>query len=147
MHLVYSFFKRTSTIISFFFFFIYREKRYQIMIHSTVSKVKTEPKSTDTVKSEKPTKYVDASKFETYFDFKTSVQWAKPHQILAINRGENLKVLSIEIIIPDGLKNDLWSFIGQIFLQKGKHYQTRIDIVQSAFNEAYNKKCNINIKR
>lgn len=111
------------------------------MIHSTVSKVKTESKTTAVVKTEKSTKPVDPLKFETYFDFKTSVRWAKPHQILAINRGENLKILTIKIIVPDGLKNDLWSFVQRNYLQKGKYFQSRFDAVQLAFNEAYNKKC------
>lgn len=111
------------------------------MIHSTVSKVKSESKTNSDVKGDKSTKPIDPLKFETYFDFKTSVRWAKPHQILAINRGENLKVLSIKIIIPDGFKNDLWSFVQQNYLQNGKYYPLRFDIVQLAFTEAYNKKC------
>lgn len=112
------------------------------MIHSTVAKAKAESKASTAIKSEKPAaKPVDPLKFETYFDFKTSVKWAKPHQILAINRGESLKVLTIKIVVPDGLKNDLWSFVGRNYLQNGNCYHSRTDIVQGAFNEAYNKKC------
>lgn len=117
------------------------------MIHSTVSKSKAESKASTSkcaatsTKSEKPAKPVDPSKFETYFDFKTAVKWAKPHQILAINRGENLKVLTVKVVIPDGFKNDLWSFVGRNYLQKGYRYNSRTDIVQTAFNEAYTKKC------
>lgn len=41
---------------------------------------------------EKTNKPVDANKFETYFDFKNAIKFVKPHQVLAINRGESLKV-------------------------------------------------------
>lgn len=34
-------------------------------------------------------------KFELYFDFTTQVNYIKPHQILAINRAENLKVRNV----------------------------------------------------
>lgn len=46
-------------------------------------------KKKDETKSNKP---ADASKFETYFDFKNAIKFVKPHQVLAINRGESLKV-------------------------------------------------------
>jgi transcriptional accessory protein Tex/SPT6 len=34
----------------------------------------------------------EAKKFENYFNFSCPVPFVKPHQVLAINRGENLKV-------------------------------------------------------
>ncbi len=37
------------------------------------------------------------SKFEIYFDFQTKISWLKPYQILALNRWEDLKILSIKI--------------------------------------------------
>lgn len=47
---------------------------------------------------EKSNKPVDANKFEIYFDFKNAIKFMKPHQVLAINRGESLKVNNIELL-------------------------------------------------
>ena len=46
-------------------------------------------------------KAVDPQKFENYFEFSCPCQHVKPHQVLAINRGEAGKVLSVKIVIPD----------------------------------------------
>ncbi|MGJ3240689.1 MAG: Tex family protein [Anaerolineae bacterium] len=39
--------------------------------------------------------------FKTYYDFSQRVPYVKPHQTLAINRGENEKVLRVKITIAD----------------------------------------------
>ena len=39
--------------------------------------------------------------YEIYYQFELLVKYLKPHQILAINRGEKEKVLKVNIIIPD----------------------------------------------
>ncbi len=43
----------------------------------------------------------EARKFENYFNFCCPVTYVKPHQVLAINRGESLKVLSVKVSLPD----------------------------------------------
>ncbi|KZC10707.1 PREDICTED: S1 RNA-binding domain-containing protein 1 [Dufourea novaeangliae] len=43
-------------------------------------------------------------KYETYYDFNTTTRNIKPHQILAINRGEAQKILNVKIIVPDFLQ-------------------------------------------
>ena len=43
----------------------------------------------------------EARKFENYFSFSCPVAFVKPHQVLAINRGESLKVLSVKVNLPD----------------------------------------------
>lgn len=54
---------------------------------------------------EKPQEVVDELKFETYFEFSQNTRFLKPHQILAINRGEHFKV-NIELDLYDkGLTN------------------------------------------
>merc|ERR1719370_1614702 len=45
------------------------------------------------------------AKFENYFNFKQSIRSIRPHQVLAINRGESLKVLTVKFSIPDSVKN------------------------------------------
>lgn len=41
---------------------------------------------------------VDESKFENYFNFQANVNTIQPHQVLAINRGESLKVCEMNWI-------------------------------------------------
>ncbi|XP_017283934.1 S1 RNA-binding domain-containing protein 1 [Kryptolebias marmoratus] len=48
----------------------------------------------------------DIDKFHLYFDFTSNIQRIQPHQTLAINRGENLKVLTVKVNIPDRVKSD-----------------------------------------
>ncbi|KAK3094188.1 hypothetical protein FSP39_025197 [Pinctada imbricata] len=45
-----------------------------------------------------------ASKYENYFEFKNSLHHIKAHQVLAINRGEELKILTVKVVIPDNLR-------------------------------------------
>ena len=37
------------------------------------------------------------SKFEIYKDFSTKISYLKPYQILALNRGENIGILTVKI--------------------------------------------------
>lgn len=68
---------------------------HRIALQSKLIKATT---STTKKKDEKPGKPVDPSKFEMYFDFKNMIKFVKPHQVLAINRGESLKVKSCKSI-------------------------------------------------
>ena len=49
-------------------------------------------------KAKKVAERVDETKFKNYFEFSTPVANVKPHQALAINRGERLKVLSVKVV-------------------------------------------------
>uniref|UniRef100_A0A671XY01 S1 RNA binding domain 1 n=1 Tax=Sparus aurata TaxID=8175 RepID=A0A671XY01_SPAAU len=44
--------------------------------------------------------------FHLYFDFTSNIQRIQPHQTLAINRGESLKILTVKVNIPDRVKSD-----------------------------------------
>uniref|UniRef100_A0A670K2S7 S1 RNA-binding domain-containing protein 1 n=1 Tax=Podarcis muralis TaxID=64176 RepID=A0A670K2S7_PODMU len=46
----------------------------------------------------------DVNKFHLYQNFSCNIKNIQHHQILAINRGENLKVLTVKVNIPDGVK-------------------------------------------
>ncbi|XP_075391736.1 S1 RNA-binding domain-containing protein 1 isoform X2 [Tenrec ecaudatus] len=48
----------------------------------------------------------DVDKFQLYQNFSCSIRNIHHHQILAINRGENLKILTVKVNIPDGVKNE-----------------------------------------
>lgn len=88
---------------------------------------------------------VDESKYEHYFTFENAVKYVKPHQVLAINRGEKAKVLSVKIEVPDRLKNDIRYFIRKLYLFQGCGYPLRSQIFDKAFEECYSKKCKINV--
>ncbi|XP_043784423.1 S1 RNA-binding domain-containing protein 1 [Apis laboriosa] len=49
-------------------------------------------------------------KYETYYDFNTNNRYIKPHQILAINRGEAQKILTIKIILPDFFEREFKTY-------------------------------------
>ncbi|XP_038607720.1 S1 RNA-binding domain-containing protein 1 [Tachyglossus aculeatus] len=48
----------------------------------------------------------DINKFHLYQNFSCNIKNIQHHQILAINRGENLKILTVKVNIPDGVKNE-----------------------------------------
>uniref|UniRef100_A0A803TRY5 S1 RNA-binding domain-containing protein 1 n=1 Tax=Anolis carolinensis TaxID=28377 RepID=A0A803TRY5_ANOCA len=48
----------------------------------------------------------DVNKFHLYKNFSCNVKNIHHHQILAINRGENLKILTVKVNIPDRTKNE-----------------------------------------
>lgn len=83
----------------------------------------------------------DASKYETYYDYQNDVRYLKPHQILAINRAEKLKFLSVKIVIADYVRKDVERYVRSIFMEEGEKYPLRFDIFNKAFEECYTKKC------
>uniref|UniRef100_A0A8C5H6S3 S1 motif domain-containing protein n=1 Tax=Gouania willdenowi TaxID=441366 RepID=A0A8C5H6S3_GOUWI len=76
-------------------------ERSSITIQSSVSKTALKEKE-----QEKQNKSKDFDKFHLYFDFTCNVQRIQPHQTLAINRGESLKILSVKVNVPDRVKTD-----------------------------------------
>ncbi len=53
--------------------------------------------------------------YEMYYDFSESVKHIKPHRVLAINRGENEKVLSVSIDVND---EDILSYLESKLIKK-----------------------------
>ncbi|CAH0554650.1 unnamed protein product [Brassicogethes aeneus] len=100
--------------------------------HSS-TKPATKAKKTD---SSKP---VDESKFETYFDFRIPTKFAKPHQILAINRGESQKVLSVKIVVPDFVFNKFNNFCTYKWLKVGPFNHDRNRIINDAIQDCYTR--------
>ncbi|KAF4105678.1 hypothetical protein G5714_013340 [Onychostoma macrolepis] len=78
--------------------------RSAVTIHSSVSK--TALKEQQPQQGNQKSKPKDISKFSLYVDFTCDVQRIQHHQTLAINRGENLKILTVKVNIPDRVKND-----------------------------------------
>ncbi|XP_069787193.1 S1 RNA-binding domain-containing protein 1 isoform X2 [Narcine bancroftii] len=67
-----------------------------VFIQSTLTKV--------TAKNKEESKK-DTDKFRLYQNFSSSIANIHHHQILAINRGEKLKILTVKVNIPDRVKN------------------------------------------
>ncbi|XP_044069334.1 S1 RNA-binding domain-containing protein 1 [Siniperca chuatsi] len=83
-----------------------------VTIQSSVSKLALKEKEQEnSVQGHKKpgaqqNKNKDIDKFHLYFDFTHNIQRIQPHQTLAINRGESLKILTVKVNIPDRVKND-----------------------------------------
>uniref|UniRef100_A0A3Q4MQF5 S1 RNA binding domain 1 n=1 Tax=Neolamprologus brichardi TaxID=32507 RepID=A0A3Q4MQF5_NEOBR len=73
-----------------------------VSIQSSVSKSALKEKE----QAKPQNKNKDIDKFQLYFDFTCNIQRIQPHQTLAINRGENLKILTVKVNIPDRVKSD-----------------------------------------
>ncbi|XP_037662748.1 S1 RNA-binding domain-containing protein 1 [Choloepus didactylus] len=70
------------------------QNRY-ICIQSSLAKV-----------SSKKVNEKDVDKFLLYQNFSCNIRNIQHHQILAMNRGENLKILTVKVNISDGVKNE-----------------------------------------
>ncbi|XP_070833681.1 S1 RNA-binding domain-containing protein 1 [Chaetodon trifascialis] len=83
-----------------------------VTIQSSVSKAALKEKEQDKSLqgAKKPgaqqSKSKDIDKFHLYFDFTCNIKSIQSHQILAINRGESLKILTVKVNIPDRVKCD-----------------------------------------
>ncbi|KAL5284637.1 SRBD1 family protein [Megaselia abdita] len=80
------------------------------------------------------------SKYEMYYTFQNSVKHIRPHQSLAINRGEKLKYLSVKVNISDSLKWDMKKYIRELFMRDGEQYKLRSEIFEEVFEECFSKK-------
>ncbi|CAH0383591.1 unnamed protein product [Bemisia tabaci] len=79
-------------------------------------------------------------KYQNFFNFNRDVQHVQPHQILAINRAENLKFLSVKIVLPDDfLCNRLFRVCENIWLRNNTSNQLRKSLINDSFTDAYNR--------
>ncbi|XP_053696973.1 uncharacterized protein YdcI [Sabethes cyaneus] len=85
-------------------------------------------------------KKVDEFKYEHYFSFSCTTKYLRPHQIMALNRGENQKVLSIKLQFKDQVKGDLYWFLKREYLQAGTQSRKRTELFEASFDEAFTKK-------
>ncbi|XP_032596019.1 S1 RNA-binding domain-containing protein 1 isoform X2 [Drosophila grimshawi] len=85
-------------------------------------------------------KKLDSSKFENYFNFQSDIKTIKPHQTLAINRGEKHKFLIVKVETNNYLKNDLMRFISDQYMSQGLQYPLRREVFSRALEECFTKK-------
>jgi uncharacterized protein len=78
-------------------------------------------------------KTIDPLIFQDYFDFSLDITQLKPHQILAINRGEDLGILDIDIATPD---EELIGYLRKKFQKQYPEGGTSENIFSEYFTKA-----------
>lgn len=91
------------------------------------------------VKQKLQAKADEESKYQNYFDFSMNVKYIKPHQILAINRGENQKELSVKLLVPDFVQDRLVSYCLRTWLSKGIQYPLRSLLLTDSAKDSYTR--------
>ncbi|XP_032912609.1 S1 RNA-binding domain-containing protein 1 [Catharus ustulatus] len=104
------------------------QQRY-ISIQSTLAKV-----------SSKSGNEKDIDKFQLYHEFSCNIKNIQHHQILAINRGENLKILTVKVNIPDGVKNEFcWWCVNERWKPKQFLKPEFMRLFRSSVEDAYKR--------
>ena len=71
--------------------------------------------------------------YEMYYDYKENVKYIKPHRVLAINRGENEKILSVSIDVNN---DEILSYLESKIIKKESPVK---DIVIDAIKDSYKR--------
>lgn len=78
---------------------------------------------------------VDENKtYEMYYDYSEVVKWIKPHRVLALNRGEKEKVLSISIDVD---KEGILIFLEKKVIKNDRSFV--VETVKSAIEDSYKR--------
>lgn len=78
---------------------------------------------------------IDPNKtYEMYYSYQEPIKWIKAHRILALNRGENEKVLSVSIDID---KDGIISYLEKKLIKNDKSFV--VDVVKDAINDSYKR--------
>ncbi|CAH1264026.1 SRBD1 [Branchiostoma lanceolatum] len=94
-------------------------------------------KSKSTAKKEKEQENA-THKFEQYYTFSCPIKYIKPHQVLAINRGESQKILSVKINIPDDVKTRFLAFCERRWIPRNAP-QHAAGVIMKAVEDAYSR--------
>uniref|UniRef100_A0A3B3BZW3 S1 RNA-binding domain-containing protein 1 n=1 Tax=Oryzias melastigma TaxID=30732 RepID=A0A3B3BZW3_ORYME len=82
----------------------------------------------------------DIEKFQLYFEFTCNIQRIQPHQTLAINRGESLKILTVKVNIPDKVKSDFtWWCVNNRWRPKSLAKEEHRAIILNAVEDSYKR--------
>ncbi|KFQ45737.1 S1 RNA-binding domain-containing protein 1, partial [Nestor notabilis] len=82
----------------------------------------------------------DIDKFQLYHEFSCNIKSIQHHQILAINRGENLKILTVKVNIPDGVKNEFcWWCVNERWRPKQFLKPELMRILRNSVEDAYKR--------
>ncbi|GAB1598289.1 S1 RNA-binding domain-containing protein 1-like [Argonauta hians] len=83
-------------------------------------------------------KHIEEHKFANYFDFKAGISYIRPHQVLAINRGEENNILSVKVVIPDSIKYEYLNFCGKTWIRPSTIPINR-NILEECFEDAFKR--------
>lgn len=93
--------------------------------------------------SKKKKDAIDENKiYEMYYEYNEPVKWVKPHRILALNRGEKEKILSVSI---DVNKEEILAFLEKKIIKNPTSFV--VDIVKDAILDAYKRLISPSIER
>uniref|UniRef100_A0A8C0ID84 S1 RNA-binding domain-containing protein 1 n=1 Tax=Bubo bubo TaxID=30461 RepID=A0A8C0ID84_BUBBB len=82
----------------------------------------------------------DIDKFQLYHEFSCNIKNIHHHQILAINRGENLKILTVKVNIPDGVKNEFcWWCVNERWRPKQFLQPDLMRILRNSVEDSYKR--------
>ena len=84
----------------------------------------------------------NAKTYEMYYSYQEPVKYIKPHRILALNRGENEKVLSVSIDID---KEGVLSYLEKKLIKNDKSFV--VDTVKEAILDSYKRLIEPSIER
>ncbi|KPI91610.1 S1 RNA-binding domain-containing protein 1 [Papilio xuthus] len=104
------------------------KEQTRFIVQSSQTKSSTKEKKDENKKFDSKS---DPETYKIYFDWKCPVQFVKSYQILAVNRGEDEKILSVKIVIPDWFYNRLERYC--LTLWKSNHW------VKKGLIDAYNR--------
>ncbi|XP_012060032.1 PREDICTED: S1 RNA-binding domain-containing protein 1 [Atta cephalotes] len=80
-------------------------------------------------------------KYEQYFNFKSNVNAIKPHHILAINRAESQKIISVKIVVPDAFEDAFRNYCLWRYTQEGRNSAKmfHLTLLNDGIDYAYKK--------
>ena len=77
-------------------------------------------------------------KYQNYFDFKLSLNKIKSFQLLAINRGETQKYLSVKILINEFVKNKFLEWCRKCFAEK-IYFEENRNLVKDCIEDSFER--------
>ena len=72
--------------------------------------------------------------YEMYYDYNEPVKWIKPHRVLALNRGEKEKVLTVSIDVD---KEEILDFLEKKLIKNEKSFV--VDSIKEAIEDSYKR--------
>lgn len=94
-------------------------------------------------KTTEDSKNTNQQKYENYFNFKSRECTIKPHHILAINRAESQKIISVKIIVPDTFEHEFKKYCLSEYTRQqklmGNVTNLHCDLLRDSIDYAYKK--------
>ncbi|XP_076815956.1 S1 RNA-binding domain-containing protein 1-like isoform X2 [Clavelina lepadiformis] len=116
-------------------------QNHDMMLESKVStvKLKSEADLSSKVSQQKQTsKDKSDHKYQLYYNFRCQISKLKSYQVLAINRGEAQKQLTVKVLISDRMEDSFIHWYKLRWLRDVKHDEVR-DILLPCIEDSYNR--------